>query len=417
MDQSVPVDDQELEDFRDNWQSEVVMAIGASKKNAEQSSGSGGPPSGSAGSEVTKKKGEPPQQQQTAESRAIEAYIKAGHYERMGALSDALAQYRDAFRLDPEVERHYRHAMQTDRVGLEARYGEYLHAQNDFYTYYQFGDAGHSTRMAEGMKALDDLAREFCRDGKAPGFRPMLDYKPCTLGKLPSEVVMKILGSCFIRDRAAIVSLSLVNKKMFVLTRERTVWRRMCEALHPVHVGVPSLDLELRRYNNDWFEMFLDKPRLRSEGVYISRVNYTRTGMATETSFYAPVHLVTYYRYLRFVPYSMQCYFWTTTIEPASAVKQLHADSIQYHRLVRGFMNGTYVHKGETIHIEFTSEEQPKMQFQCTMNIMQTRRGLHNKLVWKEYTCNRKDEPRNRMEIPKATLKPFIFSKVRSYLP
>ena len=47
--------------------------------------------------------------------------------------------------------------------------------------------------------------------------------------------------------------------------------------------------------------MFLDLPHLRYDGVYVSRNTYIRTGI-TEWRVKNPVHLVCYYRYLRFFP-------------------------------------------------------------------------------------------------------------------
>ena len=47
--------------------------------------------------------------------------------------------------------------------------------------------------------------------------------------------------------------------------------------------------------------MFLEKPHLRFDGIYVSRNTYIRTGIV-EWRVKNPVHLVCYYRYLRFFP-------------------------------------------------------------------------------------------------------------------
>ena len=47
--------------------------------------------------------------------------------------------------------------------------------------------------------------------------------------------------------------------------------------------------------------MFLDLPHLRFDGVYVSRNTYIRTGVV-EWRVKNPVHVVCYYRYLRFFP-------------------------------------------------------------------------------------------------------------------
>ncbi len=47
--------------------------------------------------------------------------------------------------------------------------------------------------------------------------------------------------------------------------------------------------------------MFLQRPHMRFDGLYVSRNTYIRTGL-TEWRYKNPVHLVTYFRYLRFLP-------------------------------------------------------------------------------------------------------------------
>lgn len=47
--------------------------------------------------------------------------------------------------------------------------------------------------------------------------------------------------------------------------------------------------------------MFLQRPHLRFDGLFVSRNTYIRTGI-TEWRIKNPVHMVCYFRYLRFLP-------------------------------------------------------------------------------------------------------------------
>ena len=47
-----------------------------------------------------------------------------------------------------------------------------------------------------------------------------------------------------------------------------------------------------------WRMMYLERPHLRFDGLYVSRNTYIRTGV-TEWRVKNPVHLVCYYRYFR----------------------------------------------------------------------------------------------------------------------
>ncbi|CAB4417894.1 unnamed protein product [Rhizophagus irregularis] len=44
--------------------------------------------------------------------------------------------------------------------------------------------------------------------------------------------------------------------------------------------------------------MYIERPRVRLDGVYISKCKYLRPGLA-ENTWIQPIHLVTYYRYIR----------------------------------------------------------------------------------------------------------------------
>jgi F-box protein 9 len=75
--------------------------------------------------------------------------------------------------------------------------------------------------------------------------------------------------------------------------------------------------------------MFRHRPRIRFSGVYISTVNYVRPGAnnANSLSWNAPVHVVTYYRYLRFYR-DGGCISLLTTTEPAEVVPHLQAENV-----------------------------------------------------------------------------------------
>lgn len=85
-------------------------------------------------------------------------------------------------------------------------------------------------------------------------------------------------------------------------------------------------------YTSSWRRMFRSRPRLRFNGCYISTVNYTRPG-ATSTNtltWGAPVHVVTYFRYLRFFR-DGSAISLLTTAEPADVVHHLSKSNLHSH--------------------------------------------------------------------------------------
>ena len=79
-----------------------------------------------------------------------------------------------------------------------------------------------------------------------------------------------------------------------------------CEELDALH-GIPAWHFCLDRISlsccitvcrSSWRAMYLERPHLRFDGLYVSRNTYIRTGV-TEWRVKNPVHLVCYYRYFR----------------------------------------------------------------------------------------------------------------------
>ncbi|XP_065012055.1 F-box protein 7-like isoform X4 [Musa acuminata AAA Group] len=54
-------------------------------------------------------------------------------------------------------------------------------------------------------------------------------------------------------------------------------------------------------YDGSWRKMWFQRPRIRNDGLYVSRNTYIRTGVA-EWEVTNPVHVVCHCRHLRFYP-------------------------------------------------------------------------------------------------------------------
>lgn len=93
----------------------------------------------------------------------------------------------------------------------------------------------------------------------------------------------------------------------------------------------PEIDTHLLQsvYRSSWRTMFRLRPRLRFNGCYISTVNYTRPGAAsTDTRTWGtPIHIVTYFRYLRFFRDGTVISLLTTT-EPVDVVHHLTKENL-----------------------------------------------------------------------------------------
>ncbi|KAJ3156640.1 hypothetical protein HDU86_003864 [Geranomyces michiganensis] len=410
----------------------------------------------------------PPDSSLRDESPAIAAYRAGTRFERMGNLAEALKYYREAHRLDPDVEKKFRELPLRPLTDDPSA---------NLFTYYDLATPSISTIVGttssqnDNNKNVDDegsLVAQF--RALNIGFSPLRPTRQSKFFLLPNELISQIIvWAILTQGQSAICPLSLVSKKMFMLCAEQGVWRTVCERVHRPEQyhhdqdsdyyhpryrhshyrdpPLPPLSLELPLYSNSWAEMWRLRARIRRDGVFISRINYVRQGQAIE-SYYAPVHLVSYFRYVRFFtnedehegnpttaagsPPSSHCppinrvAFWTTTLEPAAAVKILGAKDFRQ----KGLMLGTYELEGRRVSMDLVSVDvSPSsashragggtggggggVRFCAELDVVQTRKGRMNKLVWAGYWQQKSNGQRS--DIPLATLRPFMFSKVNSF--
>lgn len=227
------------------------------------------------------------------------------------------------------------------------------------------------------------------------------EKKPIFIGVLPDELIIEVIKWNLFWDLSYYSKLSLLCKKMSALVKDQRIWRWACERIHP--------KTQLINPNSSWFNLWLTIPRIRVDGVYISRVTYTRQGL-DESSLYTPVHLVVYYRYLRF--FNSVVVMWTTALEPKNAIKFLTVDSIYKKEFCMGKWN---LHDVENIKIcDLLDKKVPRYVFEATLKISGTRPGSFNKLSWIEYIA-RQIHDQNAVTNISSQLRPFIFSKVKSF--
>ncbi|KAI8592990.1 hypothetical protein BDZ88DRAFT_405124 [Geranomyces variabilis] len=372
------------------------------------------------------------------ESPAIAAYSAGTRYERMGNLAEALKFYREAHRLDPDVEKKFRELPPRPLADDPSA---------NLFTYYDLAAPTINPPAAQTASSNsggddDSLVAQF--RALNVGFSPLRPARKSKFFLLPNELISQIIvWAILLQGQSAICPLSLVSKKMFVLCAEQSVWRAVCERVHRPQQYMqdshhrhssfqnddvdsplipPPLLLELPQYNNSWSEMWRLRPRIRRDGLFISRINYVRQGQAIE-SYYAPVHLVSYFRYVRFFTDDEQnnnnnagmpvnrVAFWTTTLEPAAAVKLLGAQDFRQ----KGLMLGTYELDGRRVNLDLTAHDHRGggVRFCAELDVVQSRKGRMNKLVWAGYWQQKANGQRS--DIPLATLRPFMFSKVNSF--
>ncbi|RAL68264.1 hypothetical protein DID88_008963 [Monilinia fructigena] len=302
------------------------------------------------------------------ENDGIHSY--GGREGGQGSLGDSLDLYRKAFRLDDQVDRKYK---------------------NKHFPPSAFPPNPTITNPSNASTAGSNTAQHPL-DGPPPTIKQLIESfsglsiepappeiegtpaPPCPIADLPDEILMHVFQEVGIRDVAEFARVAQVCKRMaYLVATGEQIWRRISfgsefgfGAMHyqwqtditgsPLDIEpqllLPSQDVNKEpalftplsndtitksllqsTYLSSWKQMFRLRPRIRFNGCYISTVNYIRPGQASPSAvaWNSPVHIVTYYRYLRFFRDGTVISLLTTT-EPNDVIHNLTKELLEYHR-------------------------------------------------------------------------------------
>jgi F-box protein 9 len=229
-------------------------------------------------------------------AHAIEVYRNAVLHEQRSQLDEALRLYRQAFRLDPNVDRAYfkehelsaasssaghKKTSSTAKAESVARGGQPenldAHEDND-------KDKIHVTSefLAQVIKNFPEhlvFAPEDEKEGRLP------------INLIPDELLLRILR---ILDYTTVEQFATVSRKARTLSLDSAIWRYGARLLHVhyvikylrnrdfVHLAykppqIPddeSLTDIVKRYDSDYRRAYIEHPRLRLDGVYIAVCHY-----------------------------------------------------------------------------------------------------------------------------------------------
>ncbi|XP_030627347.1 F-box only protein 9 isoform X2 [Chanos chanos] len=390
----------ELSAFRAQWMSELQPGSGYS--SAQQG--------------LSKMASLKREQELAREEKARELYLRAVEEENNGAVYEAIKYYKMAMQLVPDIEFriNYSRSPDPDRVG-----GSYL-VENE--------------RDSE----IDDLLAYFqqqltMQDSSLRICQPEVETTQVHISALPLEVLMYIFRwvvSCDL-DLRALEQLSLVCRGFYICARDPEIWRSAC-----LRVWGRSCTKVLPF--TSWREMFLERPRVRYDGVYISKTSYIRQGEESLDGFYRAWHQVEYYRYLRFFP-DGQVMMLTTPEDPLITVPRLRSRNSRveailfgHYRLSQDTDNQTKVYVVVSKRKEEKGGEFQKNRF-CRRNpAPEADRSFHvglqlssggrqrfNKLVWIHHSCHITYRSTGETVVTTFDMDkmytPLYFARVKSY--
>ncbi|KAF3401081.1 F-box protein pof7 [Talaromyces pinophilus] len=279
---------------------------------------------------------------------ALEHFEKAVEKEAEGSLGDSLAHYRKAYRLDAAIDQKYR------KKHFSAKSAPAQPSATS--TSEPLKSTKEKTEDVETLPT-PELILSFA-NLPIPQAEPFIEgdpAPPCPIAKIPHEILTEILEHVAYMDPASFGRMSLVCKRFaYHFAHEQQIWKRLCQGRE---FGFGSMHYSFNcdvlgdiyhsftpRYTpfpigtavstpeplTSWSQVFQTFPRIRFTGIYISTVNYTRPGGASSyanTAWTDPIHIVTYYRYLRFYPDGTVISLLTTT-EPVDVVPHISKENV-----------------------------------------------------------------------------------------
>ncbi|EIW58273.1 SCF ubiquitin ligase complex subunit HRT3 [Trametes versicolor FP-101664 SS1] len=357
--------------------------------------------------------------------RAVEVYRKAVQHEQQSELDDALRLYRTAFRMDPNVDRAYQMVEdQLQAAALASAPAKTHHRKTS-------SAAANVDAIVEGLQNVDLAAvhipvARIRGEGLVTGtlatlisswpeelsFEAEDEQEGVPIRLLPNELLTMILR---LLDHSSIERFAQVNRKARVVTLDGSIWRPMVQSvLKPPQIPTEE-DFEalVLKYMTDYRCIYIEHPRIRYDGVYIAVCHYIRNGVGPN-AWINYSHLVTYYRYLRFLPDGQVLSLLANEgLSPQQAIPLLNS-SLQ----MKGFYIGTWYLDGTTVHIEDLLEPagaDTRYSFQMILDLRSRPLGRWNRLDFREYDSVY-IESGEATPLALKNERPFWFSKVRSYV-
>ncbi|GAA99544.1 uncharacterized protein L969DRAFT_408516 [Mixia osmundae IAM 14324] len=393
-----------------------------------------------------------------ASMTALEIYEEAVVAERQGRMNDALSAYKLAFKRDPDIMAVYQRKIEsqadghtTEHEGARSDEEPVDELAFDFtrtvtvgadYEQASTDDVNHPSSTARlrrrllksygqysylplQMRVHAEETHEQRDDATVDddiSFHPADTDQPIPIKRLPPEMIHLICIKLveprevgFAPDIANLERLALVSRRMRLLTLDSSIWRATCLDVFRAPQIDPSDSagsVVKKHHAGDYRRMFIEQPRIRTEGAYISVLTYVRRG-ESENVWVRPTHLVTFYRFLRF--YSDGRVISLLSTEPPNDVVR----RLDFGLRAKGVSFGRWKLRGSQVHIWDLTEpvaDRQSLKYTFTMRCLlkTTHRGKQNKLELQQL-CTLNRSTLEATEVPLVHSKPFHFSRVLAY--
>lgn len=200
---------------------------------------------------------------------------------------------------------------------------------------------------------------------------------------LPEELLLHIFERLPI---ASLAAAQCVCSQWRRVGDAQPLWRRACKEAFFTSTMDQNAALAKQQYRGCWKRMLLERPHLRFDGIYVSRNTYLRQGIV-EWKVKNAVHLVLYFRYIRFFPDGTFAY--RTSPDPLARVhKSLGAPPpTAAQRAKRAAKEGDHVvqygrfkQDGERVWTAMRYDPRSSTEIRSRLRLRSTTPGANNRL-------------------------------------
>lgn len=209
-------------------------------------------------------------------------------------------------------------------------------------------------------------------------------------GKVPDELMLTIFSKV---DPYTLGVTCCVCRLWRILVSHPLLWQKACLDAFSQSTFEENVRRARFYHKGSWKRMFLERPHLRYNGLYISRNTYLRAGI-TEWRVKNPVHLVAYFRYLRFYPGGRFLYR-TSPEKPSKVLKSMKTSTNAHKRTMSsetsGSLWGKYGAKEEKMCCVTIYPDSQATEFRLRLTLRSTIVGKHDRLDVQSITTRGRD--------------------------
>jgi F-box protein 9 len=288
--------------------------------------------------------------------------------------------------MDPDVDKHYLQKYFPSGGAKPA-----AHPRDDLHTTYATTE--YRPPKQGHIDPLKALIATFSELSLLPQIEPEDPQKQCFLAALPDELLLHIILQLSLSSLSSLSRTAQVCKKLLLLTTaEASLYKTLCKHYFEPFSGVS--ERLLGDFGGDWRRMLIERPRLRFDGCYIATCHYLRPGV-NDFSWNTPIHMVTYFRFLRLYPDGrvISC---LTTVEPREVVHSLSWSGIWG---LKGVSEGRW-RMTETGEMNVEVRGPRGYVFVMELMVKSTVRGKHNKLAWMGFHSINQEDREKTVQSP-----------------